>query len=198
MTVAELLERLAKAFPAFNTRALEAWAPVFSARFKHREGPHLASALTECMASFDPKAKNKLFPTPPDIEAHMPALKSASSSDDGGPIRALLEARHARSIRLFDAWMQGQGRKIKAARPQAVYNACVLEMKERSMRAGERTASLLFSAEDISDCEHRAASTERVRKFGRVPAKTEEWESQMAQVRAEWESSTKTQQQEAA
>src|SRR5690242_3940120 len=82
MTVTQLLERLAGAFPAFNARAVEAWAPIFRAKFGKREGPHLAEAYTACLSSFDPKKAGKLFPTPPDIEAHMPSLDRPA---EGGP-----------------------------------------------------------------------------------------------------------------
>ena len=181
MTVAELLDRLSKAFPAFNSRAIEAWAPVFKARFGNREGPHLAAALTECMSTFEPKARGKLFPTPPDIEAAMPTLRTAADSNER-PIRALLNARTARATVNFADWFAGQGKKIKANRPQPVADACILE----ALHLAPNRTPLLLTAEEIATCEQRAISQARVAKFGRIPRKAEEREAQIAQIRIEW------------
>ncbi len=181
MTVAELLARLAAAFPAFNARAVEAWAPVFRARFGHREGAALAEAYAETLGAFSVAKSKSLFPLPADFEAHLPSRKPIRG--DAAAIARMLVERHARARRLFGAWHASQGVKIKAARSQAVFAACVLEAMERCRRASEATERVLLSESDIALCESRAVSAARVHRFGRLPATNEEWQSQCEEVR---------------
>ncbi len=96
MTVDELLAKLAMAFPAFNAGAVEAWAPVFRARFGHREGPKLADAYEQTLGEFSVKKNKSLFPVPIDFEAHMPSLRNIRDAKDA-PIGAWLEERHQRA-----------------------------------------------------------------------------------------------------
>lgn len=183
MTVDELLRKLAGAFPAFNAKALEAWGPVFRARFGKREGPHLAEAYMACLSSFDPAKTKKLFPTPPDLEAHMPSIKS-----DGGNVVALrpyLEKRQALSRTGYDGWSHGQGAKIRANRPAMVASACAL----MAMEIGKTRHPLILTAEEIALCEERAVSTERSRRYG-PRATAEEWQRQVEEIRTEWQLQT--------
>jgi hypothetical protein len=180
MTVTELLVIIARSYPGATPEALASFKPVFQARFAHREGPHLAAALHAVMASFSANSR-KPFPIPSDIEAHMPALRSADDSG-GKPIREALEARNARAVAAYADWYAGQGRKIKANRPRPVFDACVLE----ALSLAGRRSPLVLKAEEIATCEQRALSQARVAKFGRIPNKAEEWESQIAQVRTDW------------
>lgn len=186
MTVTQLLERLAGAFPAFNARAVEAWAPVFRAQFGKREGPHLADAFTACLASFDPKARNKLFPTPPDIEAQMPSLKHAEEGTP--PIRDQLQRRTARAAVFLADWLTGQGAKIKAQRSPLLYAACFLEaMDQAKARAlNERVSGIVLDQKTINLCFQRAISTERVKRFGRMPGDMHKHWLQLTEIATEW------------
>jgi hypothetical protein len=181
MTVSELLTAILRAYPGASPEALETFKPVFRARFDRREGPHLAQAFTDTLASFKPTARQP-FPIPADIEAHMPVIHA--TSDSGGSIRKLLEDRKARALVAYADWYRGQGLKIKSARPRPVFDACVLEAVALS---GIRSP-LILKADEIALCEQRALSAARVAKFGRLPVKTEEWESQRAQILADWHS----------
>jgi len=182
MTVADLLARLAAAFPAFNARAVEAWAPVFRARFGHREGSALAEAYAETLGAFSVAKSKSLFPLPADFEAHLPSRKPIRG--DAAAIARLLAERQARARRLFAAWHAAQGVRIKAARPPAVFAACVMEAIERCRGATEATERVLLGDADIALCESRAVSAGRVHRFGRLPATNEEWRQQCQEVRA--------------
>jgi len=183
VTVADLLARLAAAFPAFNARAVEAWAPVFRARFGHREGAALAEAYAETLGAFSVAKSKSLFPLPADFELHLPNRKPIRG--DAAAVARLLAERHARASRLFAAWHAAQGLKIKAARPQAVFAACVLEAMERCRGASDATERILLGPDDIALCESRAISAARVHRFGRLPATNQEWQSQCDELRGE-------------
>lgn len=180
MTVSDLLAAILKAYPGVTPEALATFKPVFQARFERREGPHLAQAFQDCIANFEPTAR-KPFPIPKDIEAHMPVLRSADDRS-GAPIRQALAARSERAVAAYADWYAGQRRKIKTNRPRPVFDACVLE----ALSLAGRRAPLILKAEEIAVCEQRALSQARVAKFGRIPAKAEEWEAQIAQIRADW------------
>ena len=87
--------------------------------------------------------------------------------------------------RLFAAWHAAQGLKIKAARSQAVFAACVLEAMERCRGASDATERVLLGPDDIALCESRAVSAARVHRFGRLPATNQEWQSQCDEVRGD-------------
>jgi len=187
MTVDELLGKLNAAFPSFNARALEAWGGVFRDVCGRHEGPTLKSAYTAVLSSFTVAKSKALHPVPADFAEHLPKgpHRSSGHGDVGPPIRAALEARSARSDRLFKAWHAEQGLKIKAARHQSIYGACVLEVMDLCRRASERTGRLILTAEQIAKCEQRALSSERAHRW--PPAKTNEgWDDQIEQIRAEW------------
>ncbi len=184
MTVDELLTKLAMAFPSFNATAVEAWAPVFRARFGHREGPKLADAYEQTLGEFSVKKSKSLFPVPADFEAFMPSLKDVKAP----PIGKMLEERHQRARKLFEQWHDSQGLKIKEARPKAVYGACALEAYERGKRSFSDNERVLLSSEDIAICEQRAVTSERIHRFGAMPKSPEAWKSQCAEIRAEWAS----------
>jgi len=180
MTVDELLKTLAHAYPAFTVERMTHWAQVFRARLQHREGPHLDSAITETLAEFEPKSA-KPFPIPVDFERHLPSIHREKSG--AKPIGPLLEARTQQARKLFGEWHDGQGRKIKEARPHPVYAACVLEAYDKARKGGSR---LLLTAEDIARCELHAVSCERVHRFGKLPKSPEAWQQQCEEIRAEW------------
>lgn len=182
MTVAELLKGLSDAYPGFTPAAAETWAPVFRARFAHREGPKLADAFAATLAEFQPKS-TKPHPIPVDVEANMPHMPEGPKGESGPPIREALERRKVRADRLFTDWHSGQGAKIKAARPMDVYGCCVILVHELARRADERTARIILSAEQIAACEHRAMCGRRVHRFGRLPKTNEEWQAQIEKVR---------------
>jgi hypothetical protein len=79
-------------------------------------------------------------------------------------------------------WAQGQGAKIKANRPQAVADHCIMLAFDF---AGKRQPLILTAAE-IDLCEQRALSQARVAKFGPIPRTAEEWTAQLEQVREGW------------
>ena len=82
----------------------------------------------------------------------------------GPPIRGALKARAERANWLYRGWFAEQGHRIKAARHQSVYGACVLEAVDLCRKATERTARVILTAEQIALCEGRALSSERAHR----------------------------------
>lgn len=101
----------------------------------------------------------------------------------GPPIKAELAERKNRRHIAIQKWMEGQGAKIKAARPRPVYAACLLMTMELCGQADWTMLSL----KQIELCEQRALSQGRVRMFGpKLPPTNEDWDEQIEQVRASW------------
>lgn len=185
MTVSELLARIIGAYPGATQDAMKTFKPVFYARLQRHEGDKLEEAATAVLAAFRPKF-GQPFPIPADFEAHLPSGRldlGKGSSDAGPPIRQWLADRDARRKRNFEDWANGQGAKIKANRPHAVYAACVLMASEL---AAKRRDKLVLSAEQITLCEEQALSRARVEMFGPPPRTEEAWTAQCAQVREVW------------
>ncbi len=180
MTVSELLKRMLAAYPSFDSKAGETWAPVFRARLAKHEGPALAETMTEVLGSFNPTTR-KPFPIPADFEAHLPSGRLNLPSE-GHSIRGALKDRAERQKRVFAAWLDTQGAKIKAARPVAVYNACLMLASDLA----KATDRVILKPEQITLCEERAVSQARVQMFGALPRTNEEWAHQVEQVRASW------------
>ncbi len=107
------------------------------------------------------------------------------STDDksGPPIRAeLVAAAHRRHVNI-QKWMEGQGAKIKAARPEPVYGACLFMAMQL---CGDRDWQHL-GPQQIELCEQRALSQGRMKMFGpKLPPTNEDWDDQIAQVRQAW------------
>ncbi|WP_299109693.1 hypothetical protein [uncultured Bradyrhizobium sp.] len=181
MTVEQLLAKLADAFPAFNAKALAAWAPVFRARLARHEGPTLQQAYTDTLAAFTVAKDKSLFPVPANFEANLPSMRINLPSE-GHSIRGALKDRAERQKRVFSTWLQTQGAKIKQARPVAVYNACVMLAADLA----KATDRVILKPEQITLCEERALSQARVAMFGALPRTNEAWQAQIEQVRVAW------------
>lgn len=180
MTVTELLDRIIAAYPGATPEAMKTYRPVFFARLQRHEGAALTDAAGEVLAAFRPKYGQQ-FPIPVDFEAHLPSGR-LNLPEEGHSIRQALKDRDDRKRRVFAAWHSGQGAKIKAARPIAVYSACL------HLAAGlsKRSDRVLLTAEQIVTCEERALSGARVAIFGALPRTNEEWDEQREQVKAGW------------
>lgn len=179
MTVHELLQRIAGAYSGATPEALGSFKPVFYSRLKHYEGPELEAAATEVLGSFRPKFDQK-FPIPVDFETHLKRKTDKPKEDP--PIRRDLDERSTRRSRNIQGWIEGQGRKIKSARPTQVYNACLIMVMEHASRPSWRH----LSTDQIRMCEHRAISQERVKRHGPPPKLTEHWWPQIEGIAAEW------------
>lgn len=187
MTVSDLLARIIAAYPGATQDAMKTFKPVFYARLQRHEGDKLEEAATAVLAAFRPKF-GQPFPIPADFEAHLPSGKldlGRGTSDAGPPIRQWLADRDTRRKQIHGDWMNGQGAKIKANRPHAVYSACNLMALELAAR---RRDKLVLSAEQITLCEEQALSRARVEMFGPPPKSEEAWQAQCAQVREAWTS----------
>lgn len=184
MTVTELLKRLAGAYSAFDNRVIEAFAPVFRSYLAEHEGERLEKAYTQVLGTWRPKSGQR-FPLPADFNEFL-KLDIPRSKDETGPIQKALDERHDRAVRLYAAWFDSQGIRIRAARPQSVYGACCLEAYARAKASTQSTERILLSPEDIARCELSAVTSERVHRFGPLPKSADVWQAQCDEIRADW------------
>lgn len=182
MTVIELLSVILKGYPGASGDALASFKPVFYARLQRHEGDALARAYAEVFATFKPTARQP-FPIPVDFEAHLPSGRLDLGKEGGRPIRQWIAERQERRKRVLADWDAGQGAKIKANRPHAVYSACNLMAIELAPNCGDR---LVLTAEQITLCEEQALSRARVEMFGPLPKTEEAMQAQREQVRQAW------------
>lgn len=184
MTITELLDNLGAAFPAFNARALEAWASVYRARLGKHEGPRLAQAYVDTLSAFSVAKTKSLFPVPADFEPHLPmqSLKLAHGT------KLDLVGHRQRKTALFVQWWQMQGGRIREARGTRIAQACAWEVSRMAHDAAWKAgaAAILLTVDQINICEGREVSSERMATFGpyalRRPDPTQ-WREQMAAAR---------------
>lgn len=187
MTVDELLERIAAAYPGATAEAMKAYKPVFHARLDKHEGERLGDAATAVLGTFNPTAR-KPFPNPGDFEAHLPVGNVHAKLESLGP--ALDMAGHrARKIALVEAWQASQGPKIRAARGPAIYGHCLWEAQRlSSARAWSIDPQpVVLTAEQIQKCEDQAVSSARMDAHGAAPLRFADgaaWKAQMDNCRA--------------
>ena len=182
MTVTELIDRILTAYPGASPEAMATFRPVFQERFGRREGPHLEAAFNACLASFKPSYRQP-FPVPLDIEQHMP-IKAGRI---GTPIRDVLNSRADRARGLITEWQAGQGAKIKAARAQPLYAACLLEVISVAKGSNVTVRSILLDPPHLARCYQNALSNERNRRYGRPERYTaEQWWAQIEEIAREW------------
>ncbi len=180
MTVAELLARIIAAYPGATDAAM--------ATFKHREGPHLQTAFETVLASFRATARQP-FPIPADIEHHMPSLTKPAGKGEK-PIRDLLERRQARAKVMLDDWKLGQGAKIKAARPEPIYTACLFKAQDQAQLKAldDRVTGIILTKDELKACCQSALSIERRNRHGRPERySTAQWWAQITDLATEWQ-----------
>ena len=87
---------------------------------------------------------------------------------------------------LLTGWYEGQGAKIKAMRPLAVYGACHSLARRLSETLPEEYTRLLLTQEQIAKCEQQALTSARNVRFGPPPADPDVWQQQLDQIKADW------------
>jgi hypothetical protein len=100
--------------------------------------------------------------------------------------KTLSAQARAKANTAYAEWAEGQGAKIRAARPQAVHDACVLLAWEQS----QWRQPLILTAEEIAKCEQRAVSSARCQRFFAIPKSADDWRAQCQAIRAEWANSS--------
>jgi hypothetical protein len=83
----------------------------------------------------------------------------------------------------FIDWLELQSARIKAGRPRAVCYSCA-RLAQDGPRKDRSSSAPLTSKR----CRERALSNDRARRFGRVPRNEAEWQSQVNQILADWQS----------
>jgi hypothetical protein len=91
-----------------------------------------------------------------------------------------------RARKLFTEWTEGQGAKIKAARPLATYGACASMARRMAETLPPEYSRLLLLQEQIEKCDMQALTSARNVRFGPPPADPEVWQQQLDQIRADW------------
>lgn len=103
-----------------------------------------------------------------------------------------------RARKLHSDWLEGQGAKIKVARPLAVYGACSSYARRLADTLPPEYTRLLLTQEQIAKCEQSALTSARNVRFGPAPADPEAWQQQLDQIRADWTTDTPRQERNAA
>lgn len=179
MTVDQLLAKLSAAYGLFNANALEAWAQVFRARLGDHEGPVLAKAFTDTLASFKPMG-TKAFPIPLDFELNLPA-RGLKLAEEGPSLRDPLARRQKAMGALMDEWWASQGARIQEARGELVAISCKHMAADLAKRFGWRDdpPKVRLTTDQIEIAVSRTISRQRVIMFGPIPKKAEVWRDQM-------------------
>jgi hypothetical protein len=95
-----------------------------------------------------------------------------------------------RARKLFTEWHEGQGAKIKSARPLATYGACASMARRMAETLDPDFTRLLLTVAQIEECDMRAVTSARNVRFGPPPADPEVWQQQIDQIRADWTTDT--------
>lgn len=184
MTITELLAKLGGAFPAFNAKAMEAWASVYRARLGKHEGPALAQAYVDTLSAFSVAKAKSLFPVPADFEPHLP-MQSLKFPKDGEK-KVDFVGHRLKKEALIAKWWEMQGNRISEARGPRIAGACAWAITKMAQKHLPTTRELLLTVEQINICEEREVSSERMATFGPYALRRDnpaQWLEQMAAAR---------------
>lgn len=184
MTVDQLLAKLSAAFPAFNAKATEAWAPVFRARLDKHAGPVLAKAFADVLGSFTVRGSKSLFPMPADFEAHLPG--KLDLGPDAGPV-VDFDGRNRRARSMFDEWLHEQGPRAAYNRPEILKALQEIAWPMALVRGwNEQRDRLLLTRAQVALALQRAISQERYIRYGKPSRDIHHWWSQIKGIADEW------------
>jgi hypothetical protein len=167
MTVDEVLSAIGQGFPAFNSKALGVWGPIFHSALGRREGEALARLHAEVLVDFSPTGRRIPYPVVSDYLAKTPDPHREASRAAGG--KALDRHGHGdRMRRLMADWKARQGQRLSNGVPQVM---SALEQKASSianLAAWKSTTPepVTLNAEEIRIALHCAISQERRDRFG--------------------------------
>ncbi len=184
MTVDDLLRALTGAFPSFNARAMESWAPVFRARLAKHEGPALQQAYLDTLATFTVSKSKALFPVAADFEINLPSNHPKVQGE--GP-KLNFDARGDRARKLMAEWRQEQGSRA-AGSNRAIMRALefMVEPLANLWAWSENPRPIRLSRAQVRIVQQRAISQERVRLFGPLGKDGAEWWRQIEQICDGW------------
>jgi hypothetical protein len=184
MTVDEILRAIAGAFPAFNAKAMESWAPVFRARLGKHEGAALREAHLEALANFKPSGRTP-FPVPVDYEPHLPTGKLNLPKDDGPKLD--FQGRAKRAENIYREWRAEQAPRaaqgvpeIMKALEEIAYPIALV------MGWNPKTDKLLLSRKQVKVAIQRAISVERRKLHGPPPVQPAAWWGQISAIAEGW------------
>lgn len=184
MTVEELLRRISAMYPGASPEALAGYKPVFLARLKHREGPHLEDAAITVFGSFKATSRSP-FPIPAEFEAHLPAKVVGKAGTDGPPLD--WEGRAKRYPSLLAEWSVKQGQPAAKGIPEVYLALRDLAEPLLLQAAWHRDARPVYLTRDqLRIARQRALSQRRLAEFGGMPKDPTAWWSQIDQIQQRW------------
>lgn len=182
MTISELLKRIAAAYPGFDTKAAETWAPVFRARLDKHAGEALQDACVAVLAGFKPTTRQP-FPIPFDFEAHLPGKLDLPSSGPSLDVKGHGE----RKRHLMAEWRSAQGERGAGGVPEVLRALEHIAGPIADAQAWTRSeAPLRLTKTQLRLAQHRAISQRRRVEYGPPGRDPEAWWEQIAGIAARW------------
>ena len=188
MTVDEVLSAIGQGFPAFNSKALGVWGPIFHSALGRREGEALARLHAEVLVEFSPTSRRIPYPVVSDYLAKVPDPHREASRAAGG--KALDRHGHGdRKRRLMDDWRARQGMRISNGVPQVLSALESIAGDIANLAAWRSTepGPVTLNADEIRLGLHRAVSQERRDRFGPLHRVSDAlWWQQITDVSHGW------------
>lgn len=183
MIVSDLLKRMLAAYPGFDAKAGETWAPVFRARLSRHEGNALETAAIEVLGSFKPTTRQP-FPIPADFEAHLPSGKLDLPAETP---KLDFAARDQKLAQIMGDWRNRQG--LKSSKGVAEVMRALEEMAKplattMAWKPGDHR--LILDADQLRIAKQRAVSYRRLIEFGQIPKSADAWWDQIDTIQRRW------------
>jgi hypothetical protein len=183
MTVDELLDKLSRAFPAFNARALETWAPIYRSTLGKHEGPALKSAFTEVLSTFQVTKAKTLYPMVSDFVARLPA---GHPKVPGGPALDI-KGQRSRLNSLMSIWRAGQGLRGSKGVPEVLQALEFIAHPIAEAAAwNENPEPVLLTGKQLKLAQQRAISQQRRVKHGPPGRDPDLWWEQISAIAHGW------------
>lgn len=184
MTIDELLEKLAHAFPSFNARALAVWAPVFRANLERHEGAALRDAFHAVLSSFSVTKSKSLHPVPADFIGHLPSMHPKLPSS--GPALDV-RGHRTRMNSLMSMWRAGQGlRGSKGVEEVLRALEFIAQPIAEAAAWSENPEPVQLTGKQLRLAQYRAVSQQRRIEHGNLPRNADDWWSQISAIAERW------------
>jgi len=184
MTVDELLDKISRAFPAFNARALETWAPVYRATLGRHEGPALRDAFMEVLSSFQTAKSKALYPMVADFTARLP---STSLKLPGGGPSLDIKGHSSRLHSLMSIWRAGQGLRGSKGVPEVLRALEFIAHPIAEAQAwSDNPEPIVLTVKQLKLAQQRAISQQRRVEYGPPGKDPDQWWEQVAGIAHRW------------
>jgi hypothetical protein len=186
MTVTELLKRMAGAYPSFDSKAGETWAPVFRAHMDRHEGERLEKAYVAVLGNFRPTTRQP-FPIPADFEAHLPSGKLRVIPGGAGPAIDV-KGHGEKSRRIMAEWRLAQGNRGANGVREIMRALEFIAEPLADLKAWTKNddAPLRLTRKQLVLAQHRAISQQRRIEFGPPGKDPDAWWEQISAIAQRW------------